>query len=291
MEHFDIDFTLGGILFALLLVLVTFWIAWRNGFFRLPPPSRTPPVTFTQTLGAFLVYLICGIILLPVFFVVLIFLITGEISTIKKLSTQWMSWAQVFSLYVIFFLMIAYCFWIRPQTRYFIFWGEGDKSVIRFLKGIGMGFVGWAVSYPFVLLVGLFTKGLSLWIWGDTKVEQVAVKELELTRNNPILFALMVVLVVAVVPFMEELLFRGFLQNFIKRKCGRKWAITLTALIFAVAHYAYSQGIGNFQLILSLWVLALFLSFVYERERTLWASIGLHMTFNGLNVLMIVFAQ
>ena len=266
-------------------------MAKRNGFFRLPPPSHHLPVTFFQTLGAFLTYLIFALLILPIILVVLALLTTGEISSIKKLPSLWTAWLQVGSLWMIFLLLILYCFLINPRSRHFIFWGEGERSFRRFLKGLGMGVVAWVVSYPFVLFVSLIAKYISVWIWGETKVEQVAVKHLKMTMGDPYLFSSMVFAVVILVPYLEELLFRGFFHNLMKRYLGRNWAIGLTAVVFSLAHFSFSQGIGNFQLILSLFVLALFLSFIYEREGTLWAPMGLHVAFNGLNVMMIIFSK
>jgi len=150
-----------------------------------------------------------------------------------------------------------------------------------------MGIVGWCISFPCVLIVGLCARYISIWIWGQADIEQVAVKQLKLTMGIPYLFGLMAFAIIIVVPVMEELLFRGFLQNFLKRYLGRNWAMVLAAVIFALAHFSPSQGVGNFQLILSLLALSFFLSFIYEREQTLFASMALHMAFNGFSVMLI----
>jgi membrane protease YdiL (CAAX protease family) len=97
--------------------------------------------------------------------------------------------------------------------------------------------------------------------------------------------------IVILVPFIEELLFRGFLQSFLKRYVERKWAIVITAALFAIVHFAPSQKEGNVQLIGALFILACFLGFAYEKEGTLWAPIGLHVAFNGASVLMIAFGS
>jgi uncharacterized protein len=287
-QHQDITQTAEGGIFSLLLALAVFWIAKRNRFFNLPPPSRYLPVTFSQTLGAFVIYLLFAFLVLPVVLLFVSYGVTGDIRGVKKLPHIWLGWGQVGALWVLFFLLVFYCFLITPSARRFIFWGEGERSGARFFKGIGMGVVACAVSYPFVLIVSFIASRISLWIWGETEVEQSAVKHLKTTMGNPYLFGFMAFAVIALVPFLEELLFRGFLQNLFKRHFGRRWAIALSAVIFALAHFSYGQGIGNFQLLLSLIVLAFFLAFIYERERTLWASIGLHMTFNAFNVLMMV---
>jgi membrane protease YdiL (CAAX protease family) len=66
-------------------------------------------------------------------------------------------------------------------------------------------------------------------------------------------------------------------------------AILLSALCFALFHFAPSQGIGNISLVGSLFLFALFLGFIYERQASLFASVGLHMTFNTVSTFRILF--
>jgi uncharacterized protein len=65
-------------------------------------------------------------------------------------------------------------------------------------------------------------------------------------------------------------------------------SILLASLIFAFFHFSYSQGIDNIEVITSLFVFSCFLGFVYERQQSLWASVGLHALFNAISVVLIV---
>lgn len=287
MDHLIEGQTLTGVLFALFLCLLVFFAAKRSGYFNLPPEKTYNPVTLRQTLGAFLVYLLLGMLILPLIALSVGYLLTGDVYGLKKISISWLVWIQIFSLGILFFSVLAYCSFIPAKTRDFIFWGEGDRTSQRFFKSVGIGALSWLISYPFVLLMGILTRFISGKIWGDYAIEQVAVKQLKNALGHPILFGILAFAVVILVPFLEELLFRGFLQSYLKKKMGRLSSILLTAAIFAVVHFAPSQGVGNFTLIFSLFVLALFLGFLYEREENLWAPIALHTTFNGLSVLFI----
>lgn len=285
MEIIDSEQAVGGLLFASLLVLVVFFIARRAGYFRLPPVGSRFPVTLLQTLGIFFTYLLLAFLVLPVINVGLIRLMNQN-----DVSKKWLGWAQIVSLFFVFICLLSYCFLIKSRARSFIFWGEGETGVRRISKSVLMGFMSWVISYPFVFLTGIVTSLISLAIWKEAKVEQVAVKQLKMTMGQPLLFSLMIFVVVLLIPFMEELLFRGFLQSLMKRYLGRMWSLLATALIFALVHYAPSQGTGNFQLISTLFVLSIFLGFIYERERTLWAPIALHSAFNGFSVILIIFS-
>ncbi|MBI3211827.1 MAG: CPBP family intramembrane metalloprotease [Simkania negevensis] len=50
-------------------------------------------------------------------------------------------------------------------------------------------------------------------------------------------------------------------------------------------HLSSSQGVGN----ISLFIFALYLGFLYEKQCSLFASIALHMTFNSISVIRILF--
>jgi uncharacterized protein len=271
--------TAGSFLFFFLLLLVVVWIAQRNQFFKLPPPMGKPPVLWRHLAGAFLVYLAAAV------------LVAVMTRFIRNFPKRWDEWEQLVGLSFMFLVLVGYCFLMNSRTRHFIFWGEGKASLSRFWKTAGMGVIGWTVSYPFVLISSFVTNLISKWLWGETESEQVAVKHLKMTIGNTPLFVAMVFVIILIVPFIEEFLFRGLLQNLLKRYLSRGWAITLTAVIFACVHFSSSQGIMNFQLILSLLALSGFLGFIYERERTLWASYGLHATFNAINVIAITLSQ
>jgi membrane protease YdiL (CAAX protease family) len=125
-------------------------------------------------------------------------------------------------------------------------------------------------------------------LFGVQAYEQVAVRYLKMALDSPplLLTALFIILIAA--PFIEELLFRGFLQNWLKSILGAKSAILIASFCFALFHLSASQGIGNISLAISLFSFSCFLGFIYERQRSLLASIGLHMTFNAVSCFRIL---
>ncbi|MCC5833000.1 MAG: CPBP family intramembrane metalloprotease [Chlamydiales bacterium] len=288
MEVVDLRQATGSLLLASLLVLIVFFIALRAGYFALQPLGKKPPVTVRQTFGIFFTYLSLGFLILPLTNALLFHFFSQDAAISRQ---EWLGWAQIASLFIVFFCLTGYCFLIRAEARSYIFWGEEKPTAPRTFKSILMGIVSFVVSYPFVFWMGTFTSLIALLIWGEAKVEQVAVEQLKMTMGRPLMFGLMVFLVVVLVPFMEELLFRGFLQSMLKRYMGRISSLFITASIFALVHFSPGQGTGNFQLIASLFVLSIFLGFIYERERTLWAPIALHSVFNGFTVLLIVLSD
>ena len=118
--------------------------------------------------------------------------------------------------------------------------------------------------------------------------EQIAVKYLRTVAQFPLLFTVASLLIVFIVPIAEELLFRGFLQTWLKQKVGWGKAILITSIIFSLFHFSTQQGAHNLSLLSSLFILSCFLGFLYERQQSLFASIALHMVFNGVSILLLL---
>ena len=170
-------------------------------------------------------------------------------------------------------------------TRKSVWGNNAFKSISQSAKDFFIGFCAWFVGYPIMLVVGQLASILTLIFFLPSTVEQVAVRYLRQIMDYPVLFISTSLLIVFVVPIVEETLFRGFLQTWLRKWLSRTGAIIVSSLIFALFHYSSSQGQNNIELLCSLFTLSCFLGFVYERQQSLWASIGLHTTFNGISVL------
>lgn len=79
----------------------------------------------------------------------------------------------------------------------------------------------------------------------------------------------------------EEIAFRGFYLNFFKGKFSFIAASIITAALFSLLHIRQIIDQGIVQLAV-LFVLALFLNYAYDKFKTLWVPIIIHMTFNTL---------
>ena len=95
-------------------------------------------------------------------------------------------------------------------------------------------------------------------------------------------------------PIGEELFFRGFATTAWARSAGPGQAIVRGALLFAIAHvitlmdvdFAIGAQRALFSFI-ALLPVALALGWVFLARRSLYASIGLHAAFNGVQVLIL----
>ena len=152
-----------------------------------------------------------------------------------------------------------------------------------------MGALCWFLTFPLISVLGHLIDIVVRTLFELKVYEQVAVRFLKMAKGHPVLLIIALITIVIVAPFLEEFLFRGILQTFLKKHLGRKGGITLASAIFALFHFAPSQKAGNISLLISLFAFACFLGFLYEKRRSLFAPIGLHMTFNLMSALRILF--
>ncbi len=76
-------------------------------------------------------------------------------------------------------------------------------------------------------------------------------------------------------PIGEEFFFRGFLYNSAKRRLGVRAATCLSAAIFALVH------VGPLAVV-PIFFMGVLLAMAYERTRSLWVPIIMHMVNNGV---------
>lgn len=181
------------------------------------------------------------------------------------------NWFSFLSIFLLASLLTAYSLYCSATI-----W-KRESAV----KGLFLGVLSWLVIFPFVTLVAEVVQNLSRLIYPAPPLDQVAVRQLKSGGG------LAIPIVVIFAPLIEEILFRGFLQNYLTKKTSSSSAIIITSLFFSFVHFSPSQGVANAELLSGLFVLSLFIGFLYQ-QRSLWASIGLHSTFNGVSAWMIL---
>ena len=146
-----------------------------------------------------------------------------------------------------------------------------------------VGALTWALAFPAAVVV---EQVFDLFIYFTFNVEtynQTAVLYLKMMKKNPELLAIALTTILVLAPLLEEFLFRGILQTYLKRHLSQKVAIVISSLCFALFHLTPSQGAGNIPLFFSLMTLGLFLGFLYEKQGSLLTPIALHLTFNTIS--------
>ncbi len=89
-----------------------------------------------------------------------------------------------------------------------------------------------------------------------------------------------ILFVAVLIPIVEELIFRGFFYETIKMIANDKFAIIITSIIFAIAHWDLRQGIYAF-------FAGIFLGYIKYKYRKLVYTIWMHLLMNFASVVFV----
>lgn len=264
-------------LFSLILAALVGAVFYSQGFFRLPKPDPLGKIHFWHVLSGFLIYAFFQLVLPWLIFS----FFPASRSGIYAIALTFIV-IILLSMAALFTLWRSFATSVREEIIGHVksFWGD-----------VGLGAVTYLLANPLTNLVAQLIYAWIILSQGNyTPQAQVAIAHLKSTTSYPLIYLLTFICFAALVPMIEEFLFRGLLQRWLCRILSRPAAIGLTALGFALIHYSKVQATTNYELIPSIFILGLFLCYLREK-RSLLASMGLHATFNTLSLLYITFAK
>ncbi len=152
--------------------------------------------------------------------------------------------------------------------------------------GLGMGLLLALGCLPVVLMVALplqYVSGMALTKIGLTPHNQRAV-DLLLTTQSPAELVYFVFFAVVIAPVAEEFLFRAVLYPLARDRGWKATAWLGVSFLFALIHF-------DAAIFIPLFVLALVLTWLYEKTTCLAAPILLHASFNAANLLLLLAAK
>lgn len=136
-----------------------------------------------------------------------------------------------------------------------------------------------------ILVVALGLQGEILTLFADLS------GDLSGRDFNPLLLFLTVAVAV---PVWEEYIFRGYFYNTLRKYSRFIPAAILSSFVFAIMHFANGGGTvaGTLAVVVSIFILSLGITYMFERDRSLWIPIIMHMLNNGIVVLLaLIFSQ
>lgn len=238
----------------------------------------------SQVIRAFILYLGLQLMILPAFAGV-------GLALMGKTEADWNAggqhWFSIVAMTLTFVCVMGYSL-VLQRNRHRRIWERypvtGVSRVVAFLAGSA----SWLVVLPCVALVQVAVANILGIFVTAPPIEQVAVTHLRDTvGGDPWLFWLTVLNIVLLVPITEEILFRGFLQNWLTKRWDVRRAILGASGIFTLFHFSLVQGWTNIPILSALFMLAVILGALFQRFGSLWAPIGLHCTFNAASAWMV----
>lgn len=138
----------------------------------------------------------------------------------------------------------------------------------------------YLLTLPLIILAGFIINLISSY-YGITPDIQDVVRWVLEERSLFILISL-VLFGIIIAPVIEEIIFRGFLQTTLRNSFGGRYAIVISAALFAGVHmdlFAFLQ----------IFILGMLLGYLYERTQTLAASIIVHVLHNSLTLVFLLY--
>lgn len=270
------------------LVFLFFWallangIAIRNGFYSLNKNEGriAPRLLFRDIVGVFLFFLLTQLVLVPFGLVALNYYLTGVWEPPQSINEGWVNISAIIASFagVMLFSKV-----IEPRTQGVF----GTGSFEKWLQDVSLGGAAWLVCFPVVSLFSVLLTTVLDRLGMPPSEDQVAVRFLKDILQDRTLFWVSFWLISIVVPLVEEILFRGFLQSWLRQKISGFSAICLTSVIFSAFHFSFSQGWHNIDLLAALFLLSVYLGLLYEKRGSIWAPVALHAIFNGISEVAI----
>lgn len=237
---------------------------------------------------AFAIFLFIELIVVPGFYLIWVSLTEGSFILTKDvhLSSTVQGWLNIFAIVLVAAVFLCYIFLLPKGARQLIC---GTNHWFSLVISLLLGVISWFIVYPWIIALSqLIGIAMEMFHIQHTNLDQVAVKQVKDIMNHPLLLWSMIPSIVLIVPFVEELLFRGFLQTWLKGMYSVRTSILITSAVFASFHYSSSQGVENIELLGALFLLSCYLGFIRERQNSIVASFGLHATFNLVSLFMIL---
>lgn len=133
------------------------------------------------------------------------------------------------------------------------------------------------------LALGLYVVGLvAIYLIGGPETQLA--KIISSSRATAFLTAVMAT---ATAPLVEEVIYRGLLYSALRRALGAAWAVGLVFALFALVHVP--QYWPHFGIMLTICLLSLVLTLVRAKTKSLLPCFVIHLIFNGVQAVLIVF--
>jgi membrane protease YdiL (CAAX protease family) len=166
--------------------------------------------------------------------------------------------------------------------------GESKSGLGLSFLDVPVGLGCFVLAYPFIELMNM----LGVWIYTQTQsaapnnMGHPVLVKLENDPGNPWVWAIVGAAVIGA-PFVEELIYRVFLQGALLKWLKSPWlAIIFSSLIFAGMHRLGGENSVPWHALLPIFAVGMSCGIAYERTKRVGVPITMHVCFNALNVLL-----
>jgi membrane protease YdiL (CAAX protease family) len=270
---------------ALVWLVASFVYVLRVHLLRLPETSESFPFSFKQ-------FLVMGLgLCAAVGLYFASFLVAGgAVSALGVVtssvvpssdSQEWFALAQIISL-ILGLGSIQFVRSFLPDDALPLVVGASN-SFKKLIKGAALGVLVLPLILVTTWLVGVIVSLFS----SEPKVPQLALEIFQHIPHSGPLFWGMIGVAVILAPYVEEMIFRGFLQGFLNGLVHPALSVLITAAAFALFHYSSFQKGSNLEIMAGLFLFAVIASNLRVREDSIVASVGYHAAFNAMSLALL----
>ena len=250
-------------------IVVDAFFLWKKSFRRNFTGALSPPLNQAWSFS-----ILCKVVILFMLWGIVLSLLIGVFAAFypKAASDNFYMILHTLLLHVItLYYMIKF---VTQQGSRWQELGIRIPPVREVLREIKAGLVGYFGVLPLFAVVAAILLLISSLIHYEPPAHPLMNVFLE-EKHAPFLFGVSLLLGTVIGPVFEEIFFRGFCYPILRNRWGKFWATVLSAAFFAGIHYS---GFVFWPI----FVLGIALAYLYEKRRSLIASITLHMMHNTL---------
>lgn len=181
-------------------------------------------------------------------------------------------------IYIAAFIVSILIYYVVFKARKKNIIKEAGFSKIPFYKVFILVFVGIATN---IIIDFILPNIMNYFNIEQTFSEYEILMERVLSSNNTVLLLLSIGILF---PILEEIVFRGFIFNELRKNISLTKAIGIQAFLFGILHINPVQGSYAF-------ILGLLFAYVYIWTESIWAPIVFHIVINSYTVMATRFPQ
>lgn len=243
-------------------------------------PAQTPRQTHADKMGNFLLTSFFSAILYvipPIVAQIIIFAVISA-QTAVAVSTDWIDLDAGQIAFIILFEVLAVLLLYGLMRFTKETWRSiGVKKPELYSTTLSYVLIGFGIYFLCYFLVALFAFEL---LPIDTQQEQ----QIGFDRNaKGVELLLIFAMLVLFVPFVEEVIFRGFLYMRFRRAFSVVTSALFVSIIFGLLHLQLGgEAPPLWVAMIDTFILSLVLVWLREKTGTIWSGVGLHALKNGI---------
>jgi len=215
-----------------------------------------------------------------IFIVMLLFILSKLMLSylgIEKIyeTTNYKSWI-ILGIYIMQILIITIPLILFTVVKYgskIRDFGFNKVKIRKLILGVIMAYLAFI---GFGILISIFSFLTGTEIPGFQEQEEI----LPLFGEDPFSLIIAFIVIVVIAPIFEEIFFRGYVLQTLIKKVNVYWGSIITALFFSFVHF-------EFQIFLSIFVLAIIINWLFIRFKSIWPCVAFH-TLNNLITFLVV---